>query len=171
MNCQPTVKSPAASGRKVKMPWAQSASISIALASTRWLQETGRVTRPSTSCTHRMQRMARSVRWLVRRMRGSAMRRCRSMVSPTKQMRPAMPPDTMASNCFCGAVMSQAYRKCGVSRPTVWPNSRNRIPMWNRVLPHRSWRARSNCEESLFQVYWSRSKRARLPIRNTARQM
>jgi hypothetical protein len=25
--------------------------------------------------------------------------------------------------------------------------------------------------ESLFQVYWSRSKRARLPMKNTARQM
>jgi hypothetical protein len=30
---------------------------------------------------------------------------------------------------------------------------------------------RSSCELSLFQVYWSRSKRARLPMRNTARQM
>jgi hypothetical protein len=30
---------------------------------------------------------------------------------------------------------------------------------------------RSSCELSLFQVYWSRSKRARLPMKNTARQM
>ena len=34
----------------------------------------------------------------------------------------------------------------------------------------RAWRA-AVCDESLFQVYWSRSNRARLPIRNTARQM
>jgi hypothetical protein len=45
------------------------------------------------------------------------------------------------------------------------------MPMWNRLLPQRSWPARSSCELSLFQVYWSRSKRARLPMKNTARQM
>ncbi|KFB70804.1 MAG: hypothetical protein AW09_004082 [Candidatus Accumulibacter phosphatis] len=43
------------------------------------------------------------------------------------------------------------------------------MPMWKRLLPQRSVPARSICDESLFQVYWSRSKRARLPIRKTAR--
>jgi hypothetical protein len=45
------------------------------------------------------------------------------------------------------------------------------MPMWNRLLPTRSWRARSICEESLFHVYWSRSKRARLPMKKNPRQM
>ena len=48
--------------------------------------KSGSVIRPSTSCTHRMTRIARSVRWLVRRMRGSKMRRCSSSVRPTKQI-------------------------------------------------------------------------------------
>ena len=33
------------------------------------------------------------------------------------------------------------------------------MPTWNRLLPQRNWPARSSCDESLFQVYWSRSKR------------
>ena len=45
------------------------------------------------------------------------------------------------------------------------------MPTWNRLLPQRSKPVRNNCEESLFHVYWSRSKRTRLPSRNTARQM
>ena len=43
--------------------------------------------------------------------------------------------------------------------------------MWNRLLPQRRLPLRSSCEESLFQVYWSRSKRSQLPMKNTARQM
>ena len=45
------------------------------------------------------------------------------------------------------------------------------MPMWNRLLPQRSWPVRSNCDESLFQVYWSRSKRSRLPSRKMVRAM
>ena len=45
------------------------------------------------------------------------------------------------------------------------------MPMWNRLLPQRRVPVRNICDESLFQVYWSRSKRARLPIKNTAMQM
>ena len=45
------------------------------------------------------------------------------------------------------------------------------MPAWNRLLPQRSVPVRSICEESLFHVYWSRSKRARLPIRKTNMQM
>ena len=115
--------------------------------------------------------MAMSVRWLVRRMRGSNSRRHSSIDSPMKQMRPATPPATMASICFCAGVMKGSYSACGVSMPTECPKNRNRMPRWNRLLPQRSRPARSICDESLFHVYWSRSKRARLPMRNTARQM
>ena len=45
------------------------------------------------------------------------------------------------------------------------------MPTWNRLLPQRSVPVRSICDESLFHVYWSRSNRARLPMKKTARQM
>ena len=73
--------------------------------------------------------------------------------------------------CLSGALMNGSYSQCGVSSPTKCPKNRNKMPMWNRLLPQRSVPVRSSCDESLFQVYWSRSKRARLPTRNTARQM
>ena len=88
-----------------------------------------------------------------------------------KQMPPATPPATTASSCFCGAVTKISYSQCGVSWPNRWPKNRNRMPAWNRLLPQRNCPERSSCEESLFHVYWSRSKRARLPMKNTARQM
>ena len=67
--------------------------------------------------------------------------------------------------------MKGSYIQCGVSWPNRWPKNRNRMPPWNRLLPQRNWPARSICDESLFQVYWSRSKRVRLPMKNTPRQM
>ena len=112
-----------------------------------------------------------SVRWLVNRMRGSKMRRCSSSVRPMKHSKPATPPATTATSCFCDAVTKISYTACGVSCPNRCPKNRNRMPPWNRLLPQRNCPARSNCDESLFQVYWSRSKRARLPMKNTARQM
>ena len=60
--------------RKVTMRCAQSARTSMTLPSA-CDSENGSVIRPSASCTHRMIRIAMSVRWLVRRMRGSKMRR------------------------------------------------------------------------------------------------
>ena len=87
-----------------------------------------------------------------------------------KQAPPATPPATTASSCFCEEVMKIVYSPCGVSWPKRWPKNRKRMPPWKRLLPQRSWPWRSNWELSLFQVYWSRSKRARLPMKNTARQ-
>ena len=84
---------------------------------------------------------------------------------------PAMPPETIAMICLAPAVMKCSYMKCGVSMPTLWPKNRNSTPTWNRLLPQRRLPWRNSCEESLFQVYWSRSKRAQLPMKNTARQM
>ena len=46
------------------MRCAQSARISITLPS-EWAHENGSVISPSTSCTHRITRIAMSVRWLV----------------------------------------------------------------------------------------------------------
>ena len=37
------------------------------------------------------------------------------------------------------------------------------MPAWNRLLAQFMPRLRSSCDESLFQVYWSRSKRIQLP--------
>ena len=51
---------------------------------------------------------------------------------------PAMPPETIASICFCGALMNGSYIQCGVSCPNRWPKNRNRMPTWNRLLPQRS---------------------------------
>jgi len=53
--------------------------------------------------------------------------------------------------------------------PKKWPKNRNSTPAWNRLLPQRSDPARSSCDESLFHVYWSRSKRIQLPTKNTVR--
>ena len=88
-----------------------------------------------------------------------------------KHTAPATPPATMASICFCAGVMNSEYTAVGVSMPTAWPKNRNRMPAWNITLAQPRLPLRSIWLESLFQVYWSRSKRARLPIRKTARQM
>jgi hypothetical protein len=82
-----------------------------------------------------------------------------------------MPPETIAISCLLPALMKGSYRKCGVSMPTLCPKNRNSTPTWNRLLPQRSWPWRSSCDESLFHVYCSRSKRIRLPSRKTDRQM
>ena len=58
----------------------------------------------------------------------------------------------------------------GVSRPTKWPTKITRMPTWNRLEPHISCRRRSSWLEPVRQVYCSRSKRSRLPSRNTVRQ-
>ena len=50
--------------RKVRMRCAQSARISITLPS-ECAQENGKVTSPTTNCTHRMSRITMSVGWLV----------------------------------------------------------------------------------------------------------
>ena len=168
--CQSVPDTSAAFGCISTMPCRYSARRSMVCGSFTWCSDAGSVDRPMTSCTHRMTRMAMSVRWLVRRMRGSNSRRCSSMVNPMKHSPPAMPPATTAINCFCEAVTKISYSQCGVSCPNRWPKNRNRMPPWNRLLPQRSCALRSSCELSLFQVYWSRSKRARLPIRKTARQ-
>lgn len=104
-------------------------------------------------------------------MRSSPSRRCSRIVTPAKPSRPATPPEIIAISCLLPAPMKGSYRKCGVSMPTLWPKNRNSTPTWNRLLPQRSWPARSSCEESLFQVYWSRSNRIRLPMKKTLRQM
>ena len=81
-----------------------------------------------------------------------------------------MPPAVTASTCLDAALRNTPYTLCGVYSPTRCPKKRNRMPTWKRLLPQRRSRARSICEESLFQLYWFWSKRIRLPIRNTAKQ-
>ena len=77
----------------------------------------------------------------------------------------------MAINRLLPALMKCSYTTWGVNMPKVCPKNRNSTPMWNRLLPQRRLPVRSSCEESLFQVYWSRSNRAQLPMKNTARQI
>ena len=107
-----------------------------------------------------------SIGLLVARMRGSVRRRCNSSEMPARHNRPAMPPLMMASICLLGVDRPRdSYSQCGVSSPAAWPKNRNRMPMWNKLLPSRNCLPRSSWLESLFQVYCSRSKRIRLPSR------
>ena len=156
--------------RKVTIRWPHSARRIMTEPSRCWA-DSGIVARPSASCTQKIHSRAMSLVLLVARMRASVRRRCSSRVTPMKASRPAMPPETMAITCFCPAVMKGSYSACGVSMPTKCPKNRNSTPMWNRLLAQRRLPARSSCEESLFHVYWSRSKRIQLPMKNTARQM
>ena len=88
----------------------------------------------------------------VARMRGLNSRRASRMVRPMKHTTPKMPPTTIATSCFCGAVMKCSYRACGVSRPTRWPPRMARMPMWNQLLPSRIHLPESNWLEPLRQV-------------------
>ena len=159
-----------APGWKVMMCCAQPASCSIMPPSRCWA-DSGMVASPSANCSHNSTSSTMSLVLDVARMRSSPSLRCSSSDTPIKPSRPNSPPDTIAISCLEPALMKASYRKCGVNMPTLWPKNRNSTPTWNRLLPQRSCPARSNCDESLFQVYWSRSKRIRLPSRNTARQM
>ena len=115
--------------------------------------------------------MAMSPNDEVARMRASNRRRCISSVMPTRQKMPAMPPTTIAISCLKPWRDAEASNtQIGVSRPTKWPKKITRMPTWNRFEPHISWRRRSSWLEPVFQVYCSRSKRSRLPSRNTVRQ-
>jgi hypothetical protein len=87
------------------MPCAQCDRISITEPS-EWANENGSVMRPRVSWTHRTARMAMSITELVSRMRASNSRRWSSIVSPTKQAAPAMPPAATAISCFCWTVMT-----------------------------------------------------------------
>ena len=171
LNTQPTsAKSSTPPARNVNMCCAQLASSTIIEPSKCWADR-GMVASPSASCSHSSSRMTMSLVFEVARMRGSDRRRCSRIDRPTKPITPAIPPVTMAINCLAPVVIKISYMKCGVSMPTVCPNNRNNTPTWNRLLPQRRLPVRSSWDESLFQVYWSRSKRAQLPIKNTARQM
>ncbi|MNJ78088.1 hypothetical protein D3C77_757420 [compost metagenome] len=84
---------------------------------------------------------------------------------------PKKPPETMATSCLSALLMNEWYRASGISRPTKWPHRMKMIPMWNRLLARRMPLGCSIWLEPVFQVYWARSKRAQLPIRQMARAM
>ncbi|MCY1547628.1 hypothetical protein D9M68_836970 [compost metagenome] len=165
-----SASSSGAPARKVTMRCAHSASFIIMPPSRCWA-DSGMVARPSANCSHSRTSSTMSLVLELTRMRTSERRRCSRMLTPMKPSKPNRPPEIMAMSCLAPAAMKGSYTKCGVSMPTLWPKNRNRMPTWNRLLPQRSCPARSSCEESLFQVYWSRSKRIRLPSRNTVRAM
>ncbi len=84
---------------------------------------------------------------------------------------PETPPMPIAMPCLKLCEMpSISNTQIGVSRPKKWPRKMTRTPTWNRLEPHINCRRRSNWLEPLRQVYCSRSKRSRLPSRNTVRQ-
>ena len=55
--------------------------------------------------------------------------------------------------------------------PNRCPKNTTSTPKWNRFEPQRNSPRRKSCDESLFHVYWSRSKRIRLPTKNTVSAM
>jgi len=81
-----------------------------------------------------------------------------------------MPPATIATNSAWQPASHRAHatpRAGSAARQDA--KKMPRTPMWNRFEPHCSCLRRSSCELSLFQVYCSRSKRIRLPTKNTVR--
>jgi len=149
---------------------AHSASIIITLPSMWWVDST-MVYIPSSSCANSSSRITVSPVVPVALTRGLVSRRTVRMVMPTKQTRPNTPPATIASSCFCGAVIRPSYNACGVSRPTKWPPRMARMPRWNRLLPIRMPLSDSIWLEPVRQVYIERSKRTQLPMKNTASAM
>ena len=149
--------------QKVTMRCAHSASTIIMLPS-RCCADSGRWAMPSANCSHSSTSSAMSLVLLVLRMRTPKSRRCSSSVSQMQaQHAEGAAGDhrqqLLGARRDEGLVDRSAASAC---RPK-WPKNRNRMPTWNRLLPQRS-RCRSSCDESLFQVYWSRSKRSRLPM-------
>ena len=152
------------------MVCAQAASFIIMLPS-KCCADKGIVANPKANCNQSKTNRTMSLVLELMRMRGSNKRRCKSTVTPINPKTPATPPLTIAIICFDPASRKFSYTKWGVNMPNRWPKNKNKTPTWNKLLPMRSWPALRSCDESLFQVYWSRSKRIKLPTKKTVKAM
>ena len=106
----------------------------------------------------------------VSRMRASKRRRWASRAMPMKQKIPAMPPTAMARPCL---------KPCADAERVEDPDRRQQADEMSdedhqdadveEVRAPAELAPAKECEEPVFQVYCSRSKRSRLPSRKTVR--